>query len=109
MRVKSHLQQAHAHIAHQHSFSPPSLLVFDFALPLHMPQLIAAAGRVVGAYPETKHPTWHNALPFMQGSDMNDIVLDVLTKNGYKGNMASKTWQEKPVFIQVGAKLGIGM
>ena len=49
----------------------------------------AATGRIIGIYPETKHPTWHAAL----GLALEDRLLDVLRAAG---------WTEKsaPVVIQ---------
>eukprot|EP01023_Acetabularia_acetabulum_P045916 TRINITY_DN4682_c1_g1_i1.p1 TRINITY_DN4682_c1_g1~~TRINITY_DN4682_c1_g1_i1.p1 ORF type:complete len:543 (-),score=61.04 TRINITY_DN4682_c1_g1_i1:495-2123(-) len=60
------------------------------------------AERTVGIYPETKHPTWHDNLDILKhaGTTISDIVLDVLTKYGYKGDMQSLSWRENPVFIQ---------
>jgi glycerophosphoryl diester phosphodiesterase len=47
------------------------------------------ANRVVGIYPETKHPTFHNALNL----SLEDRLLAILTKNGY-------TSKNSPVIIQ---------
>ena len=46
-------------------------------------------GRVVGVYPETKHPTYHQAL----GLPLEQRLLDVLTRHGWN-------YREAPVFIQ---------
>ena len=47
------------------------------------------AGRVVGVYPETKHPTYHQAL----GLPLEQRLLNVLTRAGWN-------YREAPVFIQ---------
>jgi glycerophosphoryl diester phosphodiesterase len=49
----------------------------------------AEAGRTIGVYPETKHPTFHEAL----GLPLEDRILDVLTRAGWNHANA-------PVFIQ---------
>jgi glycerophosphoryl diester phosphodiesterase len=46
-------------------------------------------GRVIGVYPETKHPSYHRAL----GLPLEDRLLDVLTRHGFNQRNA-------PVFIQ---------
>ncbi|WP_295641091.1 glycerophosphodiester phosphodiesterase [uncultured Methylibium sp.] len=46
-------------------------------------------GRVVGAYPETKHPTYHQKL----GLPLEQRLLNVLTRHGWN-------YREAPVFIQ---------
>jgi glycerophosphoryl diester phosphodiesterase len=60
------------------------------------------AKRVVGIYPETKHPVWHDSfkLPALQGRSMTQELLRVLKKNGYGGKIDSKQWLRQPVFIQ---------
>ena len=47
------------------------------------------AGRVVGVYPETKHPTFHAA----QGLPLEDRLLTILAKYGY-------TTKASPVIVQ---------
>ncbi len=47
------------------------------------------AGRVVGVYPETKHPTYHQRL----GLPLEQRLLNVLTRYGWN-------YREAPVFIQ---------
>jgi glycerophosphoryl diester phosphodiesterase len=47
------------------------------------------AGRVVGVYPETKHPTYHQKL----GLPLEQRLLNVLTRAGWN-------YREAPVFIQ---------
>jgi glycerophosphoryl diester phosphodiesterase len=47
------------------------------------------AGRVIGVYPETKHPTYHQAI----GLPLEQRLLDVLTRHGWN-------YREAPVFIQ---------
>src|SRR5262249_13790212 len=46
-------------------------------------------GRTIGIYPETKHPTFHDAA----GLSLEEPLVDILTKNGY-------THPYSPVFIQ---------
>ncbi|KAK2146370.1 hypothetical protein LSH36_613g01025 [Paralvinella palmiformis] len=41
------------------------------------------AKRLVGIYPEIKHPELINSLPFMNGFKFEDILLDVLKQHGY--------------------------
>jgi glycerophosphoryl diester phosphodiesterase len=62
--------------------------------------IVLAADRVVGIYPETKHPTWHNSLDIMKGTTFEDLALEVLTKYGYSGDIRSENWMRQPVFIQ---------
>jgi glycerophosphoryl diester phosphodiesterase len=47
------------------------------------------AGRVVGVYPETKHPTYHQGI----GLPLEQRLLNVLTRAGWN-------YREAPVFIQ---------
>jgi glycerophosphoryl diester phosphodiesterase len=47
------------------------------------------AGRVVGVYPETKHPTYHRSI----GLPLEQRLLHVLTRHGWN-------YREAPVFIQ---------
>lgn len=47
------------------------------------------AGRTVGVYPETKHPTYHQKL----GLALEQRLLNVLTRHGWN-------YREAPVFIQ---------
>jgi glycerophosphoryl diester phosphodiesterase len=47
------------------------------------------AGRVIGVYPETKHPTYHDGI----GLPLEQRLLDVLTRHGWN-------YREAPVFIQ---------
>lgn len=49
----------------------------------------AARGRVIGIYPETKHPTWHCE----QGLALEPVLLAALARVGW-------TTRESPVFIQ---------
>ncbi len=46
-------------------------------------------GRVIGVYPETKHPTYHQSI----GLPLEQRLLDVLTRHGWN-------YREAPVFIQ---------
>ncbi|KXZ42399.1 hypothetical protein GPECTOR_152g54 [Gonium pectorale] len=60
------------------------------------------ANRVVGIYPETKHPTWHDNLAIVKEAKttISDIVLNLLKKHGYKGPINSPAWARRPAFIQ---------
>ncbi|MDM9380595.1 glycerophosphodiester phosphodiesterase [Chlorogloeopsis sp. ULAP01] len=46
-------------------------------------------GRIIGIYPETKHPTYFQLI----GLSLEDILIETLQANGYEGNNA-------PIFIQ---------
>ncbi|TGE21064.1 glycerophosphodiester phosphodiesterase [Hymenobacter metallicola] len=48
-----------------------------------------AKGRVIGVYPETKHPTFHEAL----GLPITDKLLEILTQAGWNS-------KEAPVYVQ---------
>jgi glycerophosphoryl diester phosphodiesterase len=65
-------------------------------------QLAAAAPRVVGVYPEAKHPTWHASLPWVAAANtsVHHILLEALVAAGYEGAYGSPTWLSAPVFIQ---------
>eukprot|EP00892_Ulva_mutabilis_P008511 jgi/Ulvmu1/6031/UM027_0006.1 len=63
-------------------------------------EVALAAGRVVGIYPETKHPAWHNGLDIMAGTSMEDLLLASLSARGYSGGIASASWAAQPCFIQ---------
>jgi glycerophosphoryl diester phosphodiesterase len=58
------------------------------------------ADRPVGIYPETKFPAFHDALPFMKGDTISQIVLDALEARGYRGPYGSPAWRKQPCFIQ---------
>jgi glycerophosphoryl diester phosphodiesterase len=49
----------------------------------------AATGRTIGIYPETKHPTYHDAI----GLSLEEPLVAILKANGY-------THPYSPVFIQ---------
>ena len=63
-------------------------------------QVALGAKRPVGIYPETKHPTWHDSLPFMGEDTISGILLKVLKQYGYKGGLGSRSWKKQPCFIQ---------
>lgn len=48
-------------------------------------ETVRNASREVGSYPELKHPRWLNSLEIMRGRKFEDILLDELERNGYKG------------------------
>jgi glycerophosphoryl diester phosphodiesterase len=52
-------------------------------------QLAGKAGRTVGVYPETKHPTYFRSM----GLGMEEALLEILTQHGHDS-------RESPVFIQ---------
>jgi glycerophosphoryl diester phosphodiesterase len=64
----------------------------------------AAAPRVVGVYPEVKHPSWHNALPALAGGGGPSIqarVVAALHAAGYgRGRRGGAAWAARPVFVQ---------
>jgi len=51
-----------------------------------------ASDRVIGIYPETKHPMWHDSLDILNGTTMSDVVLDVLLDKGYGGAVDTQAW-----------------
>jgi glycerophosphoryl diester phosphodiesterase len=61
-----------------------------------------AAPRVVGIYPELKHPTWHNSLPAMKaaGARIEDLAIQALHARSFKGRLDSKAWRAQPAFLQ---------
>lgn len=63
-----------------------------------------AAGRVIGIYPEVKHPTWHNQLPQMlaAGATIEGLIVQKLHAKGYaaSGPINSEGWRLKPVLVQ---------
>jgi glycerophosphoryl diester phosphodiesterase len=58
--------------------------------------------RVVGIYPETKHPAWHDSLrlPCTNGTSFSRLVVNALVANNYSGPYNSPAWLAKPAFIQ---------
>ena len=64
--------------------------------------LVAAAPRAVGIYPEVKHPSWHASLPWVAAANttVQKILLDTLVTRGYSGAFISPKWLAAPVFIQ---------
>eukprot|EP00897_Mesotaenium_endlicherianum_P010122 jgi/Mesen1/9138/ME000058S08623 len=52
-------------------------------------------GRVVGVYPETKHPTWHRS----KGLNVEDALLAALEEHGY-GTAAATAAAAAPVYVQ---------
>ncbi|KAG2422623.1 hypothetical protein HXX76_010404 [Chlamydomonas incerta] len=60
------------------------------------------APRVVGIYPETKHPTWHDTLiKARKGkTTITDQVLYYLKKHGYGAALNTPEWLARPVFLQ---------
>lgn len=64
-------------------------------------KLAQSAGRTVGIYPETKHPTFHDSkLKCFKEGSFSMAVKAVLEKYGYKGPINSAAWKAKPAFIQ---------
>lgn len=67
------------------------------------PAAPAVPPRVVGAYPEVKHPSWHNALPAVKesGRTIQARVLEALHARGYGGGpVDSPAWRARPAYIQ---------
>jgi glycerophosphoryl diester phosphodiesterase len=73
--------------------------------------IAAAAPRVVGVYPELKHPTWHNALLAARGgggggaggggATLQALVVAALHAAGYgRGRAGGAAWAARPVYIQ---------
>ncbi|KAI8474455.1 MAG: PLC-like phosphodiesterase [Monoraphidium minutum] len=64
--------------------------------------LTAAARRVVGVYPETKHPAWHNALPQVRAANttIQAMLVAALHAAGYGGRLDSAAWRARPAYIQ---------
>ncbi|KAK9787116.1 hypothetical protein WJX73_005239 [Symbiochloris irregularis] len=63
----------------------------------------ALYGRVVGAVPETKHPTWFQQnLPCLQERDTNisAILLQALQANGFNHLAFTAEWSRAPAIIQ---------
>lgn len=63
-------------------------------------QVALGADRVIGIYPETKHPMWHNSLDITEGTTFEDILVELLSKYCYGGDITSDTWAAQPIFIQ---------
>eukprot|EP00775_Hariotina_reticulata_P005579 gene5579-5817_t len=63
-----------------------------------------SADRVIGIYPEVKHPTWHNQLPHMAaaGVTIEQLMLEQLEAAGYANSSpaGSAAWRSRPAFIQ---------
>ncbi|KAG2448316.1 hypothetical protein HYH02_006900 [Chlamydomonas schloesseri] len=61
-----------------------------------------SANRSVGIYPETKHPTWTNALPAVRAANttLEDILLGALAAAGFDSALGSPGWRQRPVFLQ---------
>jgi glycerophosphoryl diester phosphodiesterase len=59
------------------------------------------ATRVVGIYPEIKSPVFINQhVKWPDGKRHEDIFVETLLKNGYKGTYLSDEWRRQPLFIQ---------
>ncbi|CAA6657376.1 unnamed protein product [Spirodela intermedia] len=59
------------------------------------------APRVVGIYPEIKNPVFINQhVKWLGGKRFEDIFVDILLRNGYKGPYMSDDWLKQPVFMQ---------
>eukprot|EP01025_Chloroclados_australasicus_P059104 TRINITY_DN7462_c0_g1_i2.p2 TRINITY_DN7462_c0_g1~~TRINITY_DN7462_c0_g1_i2.p2 ORF type:complete len:562 (+),score=38.65 TRINITY_DN7462_c0_g1_i2:117-1802(+) len=61
-----------------------------------------AQDRVIGIYPEIKKPRWHDSLSIVKNANttISDIVIDLLRRKGYKGDINSESWAAQPVIIQ---------
>lgn len=56
-------------------------------------QVAKKSKRKVGLHIETKAPTWVNSLPFMNGTTMEDLVIETLRKHGFRN-------KKDPCFLQ---------
>ncbi|GLC38973.1 hypothetical protein PLESTM_000801600, partial [Pleodorina starrii] len=67
-------------------------------------QVATSAGRPVGIYPETKHPSWTNSLPAVRAANtsLEDILLAALAEAGFGAGapLGSEAWRRRPVFLQ---------
>ncbi|KAG2442547.1 hypothetical protein HXX76_002633 [Chlamydomonas incerta] len=65
-------------------------------------QVARSANRSVGIYPETKHPSWTNALPAVRAANttLEDILLAALAAAGFDSALGSPGWRQRPVFLQ---------
>jgi glycerophosphoryl diester phosphodiesterase len=81
---------------HSHDGLYPVATLSDFL------DVVAAAPRVVGIYPEVKHPSWHASLPWVAAANITvqQVLLDTLVTRGYSGTFMSPEWVAAPVFIQ---------
>eukprot|EP00798_Chlamydomonas_sp_ICE-L_P022224 gene22224-29289_t len=80
--------------------------VFDDVFPIvtfaqHI-RMAKAAPRVVGIYPETKHPSWHDSVLASRGqkTTITEVVINMLKKHGYDNKVGSPEWLAQPVLLQ---------
>ncbi|GMH45298.1 hypothetical protein BSKO_13255 [Bryopsis sp. KO-2023] len=66
----------------------------------HIDIALNSVGKVVGIYPETIYPQWTNSLDMMSGTSLEQLLLEVVEKKGYRGKMFSESWAAQPIFIQ---------
>ena len=66
---------------------------FEIATLEEMIEIVQNASRQTGLHIETKSPRWVNSLPFMSGTTMEELLVDVLDRYGYIG-------QHDPCFLQ---------
>lgn len=64
--------------------------------------IVLSADRVVGAYPEIKHPDFFNEFIGPAGPRIEDLVLEAFAARGYSLAAAidSAEWQARPVILQ---------
>lgn len=60
------------------------------------------APRVVGIYPETKHPSFHDSLSLkcFNGKTFTQAVIEQLAAAGYTGAINTPEWRARPAFLQ---------
>lgn len=65
-------------------------------------ELLSNAPRVVGAVPETKHPSFFDSLNLkcMNGSTFTDLLADILSDYGYDAPYGTPAWRQRPVLVQ---------
>ncbi|KAL4451383.1 hypothetical protein ABPG77_009455 [Micractinium sp. CCAP 211/92] len=75
-----------------------------FEVPTLAEYLAVAKGapRVVGIYPETKHPSFHDSLGLQcfKGKTFTQAVIEQLAAAGYTGAINTPEWRARPAFLQ---------
>ena len=67
--------------------------LFEIATLEEVIQLVKRSNRSVGLHLETKSPRWTNSLPFMTGTTLENLAVELLSRYGYQCK-----WH--PVFLQ---------
>lgn len=58
-----------------------------------MIEIVQNASRIIGLHLETKSPRWLNSLPFMSGATVEELLVEVLDRYGYRS-------KHDPCFLQ---------